>query len=113
MGSDPFLESVRRLRERAVVDAAFLDELRKLLAAKPAHAVAKAARLAAGREPPIEEVEPALVAAFERFAGENRAEVDKGCPAKSAVAEALQILRATCAPLFLRGIRLRQLEKVF
>lgn len=106
------LESVRALRARPAVDDAFIAELRRLLLGRFAPVVGKAARLAIEREIGAERLEADLTAAFERFAV-NGAEIDKGCHAKAAVAEALQTMRAACAPLYLRGVRLRQMEKVW
>lgn len=106
---DDALESVRKLRERPLADAAFVEELRGHVASRFSLAVGKAARLAAEREV-VSALEGDLVAAFERFAG-NGGETDKGCHAKREIAEALQTARAFAAPLFLRGVRLRQPEK--
>lgn len=109
--ADDALESIRKLRERPLADAAFVAELRGHLGSRHSLAVAKAARLASERELAAT-LEADLAAAFDRFAS-NGSETDKGCHAKREIAEALQTARAIAAPLFLRGVRLRQPEKAF
>ena len=75
------------------------------LSSRSALVVAKAAQLAARHR--LETLKEPLARAFERFlqAGPS---ADKGCEAKSALAEALCELEANEEELFLRGLRLVQ-----
>jgi HEAT repeat protein len=87
-----------------------LAVLRAALAERSSLAVAKAARLAGEHE--IASLSGDLASAFERLFPEG-AEADPGCAAKAAIAEALYRIGDDAAVVFLRGIRLVQMEPVF
>ena len=81
--------------------------LQKGLAERSNHLVARAAKLAAELE--LEELAPALAAAFDRFM-EDPARTDKGCVAKAAITRALVDLEVRAEEVYLRGVRHRQPE---
>src|SRR5688572_15520527 len=85
-------------------------ELAKALTSKTALVVAKAADVA--REAKLDALAPQLTEAFARFL-DQRPEADKGCAAKIALAMALADLDVDASPLFLRGIRVVQMEAVW
>jgi HEAT repeat protein len=103
------LEELHRLRLSFPVPAA-ARELRPYLRHKSNLVVAKAAKLAGAFE--LHELQPELVAAFERFM-RDPAKTDRGCAAKTEIARALEALGATEAPVFLAGIHHVQMEGSF
>jgi hypothetical protein len=103
------LTAVYALREQPLSDQV-IGELRRALARKNNHLVAAAAQIAGERE--IAALEPDLAQAFGRFMADPL-KTDKGCAAKSAIAEALYRIGAIQEDLFLQGIRHVQLEPVY
>ena len=103
------LAEVKRLRQQGNSPQA-LAGLRQALGSRVSLVVAKAAEVAGdlGSESLTDALEPA----FDRFMA-NPARDDKGCQAKSAVAEALYKTGAASADVFLRGIRHVQMEPSF
>ena len=97
-------EKLGALRELAAQEANddTLDEIRRALADKNNLVVAKAAGIVAEQE--IAGVADDLVAAFDRFLI-NPVRSDKGCSAKTAVADALYHVAHGDEEVFLRGIR--------
>lgn len=87
---------------RAALQAA-LDAKQSVLVAAAASAIARGE---------LAGFAPQLCAAFERFI-DNAVKRDPGCRAKTAVAHALYRTEAAATPVFLRGIRLVQLEPVW
>jgi len=83
------------------------EQLRKVLAGKSSFLVAKAATMA--REFELAALLPLLPTAFDRFMT-NPLKTDKGCKAKTAIADALFHLGYNDDDVFLRGIRHVQLE---
>jgi hypothetical protein len=106
---DATLARLRVLRGAPDTDAT-LVELREILKNKSSHAVAKAAELSG--ELSLDALEPDLVAAFGRFM-EKPEKTDKGCRAKSAIAEALHQLDHDEADIYLCGVRHVQMEPVW
>ena len=100
------LAELGRLRERGG-SPEDLVHLRKALGGRVSLVVARAAEVAGELE--AEGVADALEKAFDRFMV-NPAKADKGCQAKTAIAEALQKIDAGSAHVFLRGIRHVQME---
>jgi HEAT repeat protein len=98
----------------ALRDAPHSDEavakLRHALSLKTNHIVAAAAQIAG--EFVITALEAELVQAFERFMVDPE-KTDKGCTAKTAIAEALYRTDANQTALFLRGIHHVQLESTY
>ncbi len=90
-----------------------IAKLHHALSLKTNHLVAAAAKIIADLASPgeleITALENELVQAFERFMV-NPEKTDKGCVAKTAIAEALHQLDADRTRLFLRGIHHVQLE---
>ena len=87
-----------------------LDHLHHALSLKTNHLVAAGAKLVGEFE--IITLETNLVQAFERFMV-NAEKTDKGCTAKTAIAEALYRLDARQEALFLCGIHHVQLEPTY
>ncbi len=81
--------------------------LREILKDESCHAVAKAAGLIESFA--LTDLDSALHAAFERFM-EDPLRTDKGCTAKTAIAQALVNTSSGHADLYLRGLSHRQLE---
>ncbi len=81
--------------------------LRRALGLKNSFIVARAAELVGEFELP--DLSDALVGAFDRLIDEGR-EKDKGCRAKAAVVEALQLIGAPEDRVYLRGARHIQME---
>jgi HEAT repeat protein len=102
------LAALRRVHEDPRSEAS-LAELRKSLADRRAHAVARAADLVAEFE--LHAFVPELLEAFDRFMAEPAA--DPGCPAKKAIAESLGKIGHDDPDVFLRGIRHVQWEPVY
>jgi hypothetical protein len=90
--------------------AAQLPRLERALSDRHYRIVAKAARLA--EDGLLYELEPALVAAFQRLL-ERPAKADPNCLAKKAIARALVGLECTDTALFVRGLQYRQPEPVW
>ena len=88
----------------AELSAQNVPELRNALRSRSNLLAAKAARIA-GRNR-IVELEPELVAAFDRFLREK----DPGCSAKTEAVKALVALEHSSSEIFLRGIRHVQME---
>lgn len=86
-----------------------LAALRQALCHRSSHVVAKAAAIAG--EGRVDELAVELCAAFDRFMAEPGA--DRGCAAKSAVADALFQIDHRADEQFLRGIRHVQMEASF
>jgi len=106
---DAILRKLRALRDEP--DAARQQaELRRVLAGKNSHAVATAAELVG--ELSLDALIPDLVAAFARFL-EKPEKSDKGCRAKTEIAEALHQLDHDDAEVYLAGIRHVQMEPVW
>lgn len=84
-----------------------IDTLRSALKGSQATLAALAAEIAGLRR--VHDLEQDMVRAFKRF----MVNPDKGCQAKTAIAEALQRLDHTGDEVYLRGIRHVQMEPVF
>jgi HEAT repeat protein len=103
------LAALHRLRDDPYAPAA-LAELRRVLAGKTSHAIAKAAQIAGESE--IGVLTPELVAAFDRLMT-NPVKSDPTCAGKTAIAEALYRIGHDDDTVFLRGIHHRQMEPVY
>lgn len=103
------LAELRALRERGDSPATAAT-LRKAVGSRASLVVAKAAQVAGELE--ARSLTDALEQAFERFMA-NPVKTDKGCQAKTAIAEALAVLAADSANVYLRGVRHVQLEPSF
>jgi HEAT repeat protein len=103
------LAGLARVRQDPLAETS-LAELRRVLAGKSSHAVARAAQIAGEFE--ISQLTPELLAAFERFmtAAEK---ADPTCAAKTAIAEALYRIGADAGAVFLRGVCHVQMEPVW
>jgi hypothetical protein len=101
-------ESLRRLRDDPSAEAS-LRELKRVVAREGCHAVAKAATLIGEFDLPLA---GELAAAFDRFMADPT-RTDKGCVAKTAIAEALVRLQHAEEDMFLQGVRHVQMEPVF
>ncbi len=99
------LDALRELPEESRI-----EPLRKALAARNNFTVGKAADLA--REFRLAELEPELLAAFDRFF-ENAVKTDPQCWAKNALSRALAALEHQDAEVFLRGMKHIQMEPVW
>jgi HEAT repeat protein len=108
-GIEEQLDALSRLRDEPDIRKVE-DELRKALASHRNLLVARAARVAGELE--LVQLADALVAAFPRFM-DDPGKSDKGCLAKTAIAEALYRLEAGCQELFQQGITYVQLEPVY
>jgi HEAT repeat protein len=84
--------------------------LRQTMAGANNILVAKAAKIAGRRG--IDELIPALLAAFDRFM-KKPVKSDKGCLAKEAVIDALDKLEYDRTDIFLRGIKHEQIEPAY
>jgi HEAT repeat protein len=84
--------------------------LREILRSRFSHAAAKAAEVAGDAQ--LRELEPDLVAAFDRFL-QDPSKRDPGCLAKTAIVDALQQLDSDEGDLYLRAARHVQLEPVY
>ena len=106
---DPLEATFARLRAARADPHApdSLVALREALAARSAHAVQRSAEIA--RDLELHAVERELAAAFPRFLVEPTRS-DKGCVAKTAIAEALFRLGADVPEIFLAGARHVQKE---
>ena len=100
------LDELKRLLEGGSSPGAS-SALRKALGGRLALVVARAAEIAG--EFGDESLANALDQAFDRFMT-NPAKVDKGCQAKTAIADALHEIGACSADVYLRGIRHVQME---
>lgn len=103
------LEAYRLLCERETPEVV-LAATRESLRDRSRLLVARAAELAGERL--IYELEPDLIAAFQRFL-EDPLRRDPGCAAKGAIARALVTLDCAQAAFFVAGIGYRQLEPVW
>jgi HEAT repeat protein len=103
------LVEIRALRGHPTSEES-IQQLQKGLSDKSNHVVAAAAEIAS--ELWIEDLEEALVEAFDRFMIDPL-KTDPGCAAKAAITEALYRMDAYQQELFLRGIRHIQLEPVY
>lgn len=106
---DAALLRLKEVREDPTTDAA-KGELREILGGRLSHAVAQAAEIAANAQ--LRELEPDLVAAFDRFMKEP-IKRDPGCRAKTAIVDALQHLDSYEGDLYLRAAHHIQLEPVY
>jgi HEAT repeat protein len=106
---DDQLASLRALESDPASPAA-RDELRRALASKNNHLVAKAAQIVG--ENRLTGFDEELVAAFDRFMV-DAAGTDKSCAAKIRIAEALLKLEAFADTVFIRGVRHVQPEPVY
>jgi HEAT repeat protein len=106
---DAMLAKLRALREEPDAEAT-VAELRKALASKSSHAVALAAKLVG--ELSLDALAPELRGAFERFM-QKPEKNDRGCRAKTEIAEALHQLDYGDPDAYLIGIRHVQLEPVW
>ena len=87
-----------------------VKDIQKVLASANNVIVAKAAKVAAdGR---LMALLPQLIQAFERFM-DNPAKTDKGCFAKIAIVEALDVLQYPTTEIFRQGIRHVQMEPIY
>ena len=104
-----FDEELARLQTiaRGTISDEAVETLRRALKGSQATLAALAAEIAGIRR--IADLEQDLVRAFNRFI----ANPDKGCQAKTAIAEALQKLDYLGDEVYLRGIRHIQMEPVF
>lgn len=104
-----FDEELTRLQAiyRAPISGDSIDTLRGALKGSQATLAALAAEIAGLRR--VADLEQDMVRAFNRF----MANPDKGCQAKTAIAEALQRLDHVGDEVYLRGIRHVQMEPVF
>ncbi len=93
---------------RGAIDDAAKAELRKALAGASNHVAAKAAAIVG--EHAMTGLADDLAAAFARFLTDG---ADKGCTAKTAIAEALDRLEADALDVYLPGVRHVQMEPVF
>jgi hypothetical protein len=103
------LEALRVVRQDPHTPAA-LEELRRVIAGEGSHAVARAAAVVG--EAGLDALAGDLVAAFPRFF-EKPERADPGCPAKTAIVEALRRLDHPAVALFRRGALHVQREPVF
>ena len=87
-----------------------IEKLRKALASKVSHLVAKAAQIVGESE--IDQLIPELVDAFDRFMT-HPTKSDKGCGAKAAIAHALYQVGYDREGVYLRGIHHVQMEPVY
>lgn len=101
---DELVDQIAALRQ-GVIDELAIDLLRSGLGSKHNVVAAKAARVIAARQ--IKWLESSLAAAFERFL---KADSDKGCLAKQAIAEALYETGSLAGEIFEAGARHVQLE---
>lgn len=85
-------------------------QLSRALSGKSNHVAAKAARIVGEAE--LQALEPELVRAFHRFLVEPL-KSDKGCAAKTAMAQALADMRCPAEEVFLAGIRHIQRESTW
>jgi hypothetical protein len=106
---DAVLAKLRTLRDDPQSEAT-QRELRRVLSGKNSHAVAMAAKLAG--ELSLDRLVPELVEAFARFM-QKPEKSDKGCRAKSEIAEALHQLDYADPDAYLVGIRHVQMEPVY
>jgi hypothetical protein len=102
------LAALGRVRE-APRSPESLATVRAALAGPSGHAAGKAARLAG--ELGLRGLEPEMERAFGRFL--EQPDKDPGCPAKTAITEALTRLEHGDPAVYLRGIRHVQMEPVF
>lgn len=100
------LRELGRVRDNPTSEQA-LKQLGKALKSRSSHLVAKAAQIAGECE--IASLAPLMAAAFGRFMIDAE-KSDKGCSAKTAVAQALYRLEYPAEEIYLAGIRHRQLE---
>jgi len=102
-------EELARLQAiyRAPITDAAVETLRRALKGSQATLAALAAEIAGLRR--IHDLEQDMVRAFNRF----MTNPDKGCQAKTAIAEVLQRLDHVGDEVYLRGIRHMQMEPVF
>lgn len=103
------LNAISALR-REKTGPELLDKLRSALADKHNLIVARAARVAGDLS--LSELEPELIAAFERLMADP-ARLDKGCSAAKNIAEALLALEVSAVGVFRRGLRHVQMEPAF
>jgi hypothetical protein len=103
---DDELARLQRIAGGTITDDA-VDALRGVLKGSQAVLAALAAEIAGLRR--VADLEQDMVRAFNRF----MANPDKGCQAKTAIAEALQKLDHVGDEVYLRGIRHVQMEPVF
>jgi ribosomal protein S11 len=104
------LDRLAELRASPPPRAELVVELRRLLAARSAHVVAKAARLAGEQQ--LAELLPELRSAFDQRMVDP-VKRDPQCAAKSAIVNALLALEEVEPSVFLRGIRHVQREPVW
>lgn len=104
------LQALRATLRENPTDAAALDAITKALKSSVYFVVAKAADVV--RETKADSVALQLVDAFGRFL-DARPDADKGCAAKISLASALADLSIDATPLFVRGIRVVQMEPVW
>lgn len=103
------LDELSRLRREADSET-LTSELRRALKSKNCFVVARAAEIAGERG--LAALAEDLVRAFDTFCVDPL-ETDKGCRAKTAIADALFRLEYDAEGIFLRGIRHVQLEPVW
>jgi HEAT repeat protein len=103
------LAELKRLRQQGNSPEA-LDRLRKALSGRVSLLAARAAEIAG--EFAAEPLTGAMEQAFGRFMA-NPVKTDKGCQAKTAVADALYRIGASSADVFIRGVRHVQMEPSF
>jgi hypothetical protein len=103
------LLALRRVRQSPETEES-RQELRRILQGEGSHAVARAAAIVG--ELGLEDFVPDLVAAFPRFF-EGIPRSDPGCPAKTAIVEALRRLEHDDRELYRRGAGHVQMEPVF
>ena len=103
------LAELHRLRDDPT-SASAAGTLRRVLAGKLSHAIAKAAQIIGEFE--MAQLTPELVAAFDRLMI-NPVKTDPTCSAKTQIAEALYRMGADAEATFLRGVRHVQLEPVW
>jgi len=96
--------------EEAPLDAGARDGLCKALHAANHTLIAKAARVAATCD--LRDLSPEMAAAFDRMMAKS-AKADKGCLAKTALAESLDTLEYDDPGPFLAGVRHVQMEPAF
>jgi hypothetical protein len=106
---DEQLAALQALREQPDTPTA-RAELQRALESRSAALAAAAANIIANAE--LRGLEPALIAAFDRFMHEPD-KSDKGCAAKHAIARALYHCAADCDALYLRGVRHVQFEPIW
>lgn len=106
---DDSLAELDRLGDPGTAEAA--NRLRSAIEAGPSLLVARAAEIV--RENKLRGYEAALVAAFDRFLGDDPGAADPQCRAKTSIVETLGTLEYRDSEFFLRHIGYRQLEPVW